>query len=433
METGLGKASARWLAISLTAIFPLLAVSVIATRPALPIYGVPARIPTETQSTGWIGSSSPYSIFGVETNPQGDVWQINDTITLTAGEVDWTEVRYHPKPAPVVSLGYWYEFHQRENFVNFNDIFVDLEERFNWEMVNRDFIGFDSWEVFVENVTSDPSWWLEWSWNLKSDWYGISPNKTAVQLEKEGTDVTVRIWCHVTNVAEYLIGHSFGVYGVFDLYSVSLGRMGAYEYYYDATDSDRSVYVHFTAPSTILRQEGDTYTATIKISPLKQHTPSKYNRNIIVTMPPGTELKKISPTEIGSFTRDLATFTLAKNKEMPEGFMVTSGPHVKGTTEILVEGLTSEWGIAAIIGLITGLSSGMQGVRIWRRRRTYNRMVRLMVRIYDEYSSDPDRLTQEMANLTHSIMRLFIDNKITDDQFERLLARRDDFLQRISS
>ncbi len=418
--------------------FVLLLLLVLFLAPILiPTYGVTTTAPPSSnpQEHGWASERTSSLVTvppSVGQAPQAALWQINDTIIPTIGKVDWTEVRYSSSPSPVIRLGYWYEFHQRENFIGFNDIFFDLDERFNWTRVNSAWLKFPSWEAFVQNITANPAWWLEWSWNLNSIWYGISTNRTVVQATMSGNTARVRIWGHVTNVAEYLMGYSFGAWLVFDLYSVSFGKMEAYEYYYDSTSSDRKVYVHFTAPSTILRQEGDTYTSTIMISPRWQNATSDppTDRRIFIVMPPQSEVKTLSPAETGLYTGNIATFTLPSTKRLPFRLTVTSGPHIKEMTELIIENLTSPDRIVAMVGLVVGISSGSQGLRMLRRRRTYNKTIQLLVRVFDDNKSDSQRLVAEMGNITSSIFRLFIENKITDEQFEKLLSRRDDFLRR---
>jgi hypothetical protein len=54
-----------------------------------------------------------------------------------------------------------------------------------------------------------------------------------------------------------------------------------------------------------------------------------------------------------------------------------------------------------------------------------------MVAIYDLYSGDLIKFHQEMANVSNQIFKLLIEDKITDDQFEKLLVRRDDLLKRV--
>jgi hypothetical protein len=54
-----------------------------------------------------------------------------------------------------------------------------------------------------------------------------------------------------------------------------------------------------------------------------------------------------------------------------------------------------------------------------------------MVTVYDMYSKDLLKFHQEMDNMSKSIIKTFVEDKITDDQFEKLLQRRDDLLARV--
>jgi hypothetical protein len=60
-------------------------------------------------------------------------------------------------------------------------------------------------------------------------------------------------------------------------------------------------------------------------------------------------------------------------------------------------------------------------------------MYKSMVTIYHLYSTDMLRFHQEMATVSSSIFQLVIEDRITDEQFERLLVRRDDLLKRVQS
>jgi hypothetical protein len=53
-----------------------------------------------------------------------------------------------------------------------------------------------------------------------------------------------------------------------------------------------------------------------------------------------------------------------------------------------------------------------------------------MVSIFDRSSSDPQQLHQEINTLSSSIHKYFIEDKITDEQFEKLMAQRDHLIER---
>jgi hypothetical protein len=54
-----------------------------------------------------------------------------------------------------------------------------------------------------------------------------------------------------------------------------------------------------------------------------------------------------------------------------------------------------------------------------------------MVRIYDHYSLDGPQFDEEIENISKSITQYFIENKINDEQFDKLLSRRDDLVERV--
>ena len=48
-----------------------------------------------------------------------------------------------------------------------------------------------------------------------------------------------------------------------------------------------------------------------------------------------------------------------------------------------------------------------------------------MVSIYDMYSKDFLKFHQEMNNISGTIIKMLVEDKINDEQFEKLLKRRD--------
>jgi len=53
-----------------------------------------------------------------------------------------------------------------------------------------------------------------------------------------------------------------------------------------------------------------------------------------------------------------------------------------------------------------------------------------MVTLFDLYSDDLPRFHEEIEIVSKSIFKSIVEDRITDDQFERLLRRRDDLLKR---
>ena len=84
----------------------------------------------------------------------------------------------------------------------------------------------------------------------------------------------------------------------------------------------------------------------------------------------------------------------------------------------------------AIGSLIVISFTGLRGRKIWQRNKLYHRIYKSMVTIYDISSKDPSRFNQEMENISSSIFKMLVEDKITDDQFEKLLKRRDDLTER---
>jgi hypothetical protein len=87
-------------------------------------------------------------------------------------------------------------------------------------------------------------------------------------------------------------------------------------------------------------------------------------------------------------------------------------------------------GWAAIGSLIVLSFTGLRGRKIWQRNKLYHHIYKSMVTIYEISSKDLSRFHQEMDNVSSSIFKMLVEDKITDDQFEKLLKRRDDLIER---
>jgi hypothetical protein len=244
--------------------------------------------------------------------------------------------------------------------------------------------------------------------------------------------VTISLTTHVTHVPEFLIGWSLGFAG-FDLQGISAGKTEVYEYNAHQNSTEESYYYHFSVPSTILQQQGDSFTATIKMAPWIQGTFSESDMSVEIVMPASTEVKKETSSDGVDIENNLARFTIPEGTKLPASFTVTSGPIQKTLLEKFIDFVTSPEGIAAILTIAATALTLIQGIRRLRRTRTFNRLIRLMVKLYEDYRSNPDALEKEMNNLTETIFRSFIDNHITDEHLEKMLNRRDDLLARARS
>ncbi|MEM2112196.1 MAG: hypothetical protein QXX08_10050 [Candidatus Bathyarchaeia archaeon] len=177
------------------------------------------------------------------------------------------------------------------------------------------------------------------------------------------------------------------------------------------------------------------YSLQLDISPLYQGKTYDVNQEIQIFMPPDTEVVKASPSNITTWSGNAVTFTIHTGDIYPKSFSITSAVPSKSTTQIFLESagqwimLPSSW--VAIGSLIVIFYTAFRGGRMWGRRRTYYRLYRSMVSIYDHYASNYSQFFVEMENLSVSILRYFIDDKITDDQFEKLLRARDNLMNKV--
>lgn len=389
---------------------------------------------TSINTTISVNNQSNYSISNVVNAQQqsqtGSVMQINDTITLTPGWVEWSEQWYSPEPHKIIEDGFWFEFHQREYLINPNDLFLELYETFNWTGINDTLWGYENFTEFEDNLAEDPLQWLSWAWDIDSLRYGISLNQTFIEAKLNGDIASVNVWCHIKQVAEYLIGWDIGIGDIFDLRSISLGKIETYEYILDSTQKGRSIYIHFSAPSTLIEEKGKLSTATIHIKVQKQLEPSEYNRQIKFMMPSTTEITvaKADPKIVDltpEIVRNTATYNIQHGEPLPNFFTINS--RIPEQTFLIILGdIRNILYICATLILV--VPSSIQGFKMIRRRRTYNKLLLLMINLYKENKSNPETFRKEMDNLTESLFTSFINTKITDEQLEKLLQRRDNLL-----
>jgi hypothetical protein len=137
---------------------------------------------------------------------------------------------------------------------------------------------------------------------------------------------------------------------------------------------------------------------------------------------------------MANFSENIATFTVHEGDPYPESFSVTSGPQIKSFSQIFIESARS-WVIepstwVAFFSLVAIVYTTIRGKRVWDRQKTYYRLYRSMVNLYVHYSDDFIKFNQEIEDLSKSITKYFIENNINDTQFDKLLSRRDDLLER---
>ena len=370
-----------------------------------------------------------------------DVWQIHDVINPSNGQVNWSEEGILAQAPSWIADGTWYLASMTQSLVGPNDIFVSTYEMFNWSLLwstAETLYGetFASFSSFQNKVISNPSPWLDFSWNVDMDWYGVPLNTTRVIFSFNGTDATteLRMWFHITRTPEYLVGQGNLENWLtgFDLTPISVGSLSRWELYKDYNDGEQYYSLHFEAPANILSQHGDNYTLTLPVSTSYQGYTFKINQIIDVNMPANTEIKQTFPSSTHS--ENTATFIIARGDQYPISYTVISGSPTESLSQIFQKAsslwFTTPAGWAASASLLVLSITGLRGRTLWRRNKLYHRLFKSMVTIYDLYSSDLEKFHQEMKNISASIFKMLIDDKITDEQFEKLLKRRDDLLER---
>jgi hypothetical protein len=220
----------------------------------------------------------------------------------------------------------------------------------------------------------------------------------------------------------------------FDLTPISTGSLERWEFYEDWSPSGISYELRFEAPANLLTQHAGNYTCRIGVSSYYQGYTFKIQQVIDVNMPVDTEVKEATPVSMSALAGNTATFVITRGETYPTAFTIVSGSPTKSLWQAFSEGATV-WAVSpvgwAAIGSLLALSlTGIRGRRIWKRNKTYHRLYKSMVTLYDLYSKDLKRFREEMDNISKSVFKMVVDDRITDDQFERLLKRRDDLLDR---
>ena len=369
-------------------------------------------------------------------------WCLYDAITPTLDTVIWREEGFH-EPSSRLMDGRWYERHC-DHFLVHSDYSISafFFERFNWTAVNAMFssevIGpqYTSFVSFYNQTRANPAWWLEYSWQLNIEGMGISEDTTLVTMEYNDTtaEAHVRIILKITNVPGYFLGYlqSFKpiLYG-FDVSEIYLGQLHDLRWSMNETPEQTSYKLHFEVGARLMEQRGDTYSFHLWFYPQD----CSVNRSLSIMMPVNTEIYDVTPSTRSSHSDNVAFLELMLGDDCPEAVTVLSGPPIKEFTEILTENMArwlTEPEIWAAIGGMIILGYGTwTGRQMWSRRKTYYRLYRSMVRVFDNYADDPSKFHNEIADLSKSITEYFIDGRINDEQFDTLLTRRDDLVNRV--
>jgi hypothetical protein len=382
-----------------------------------------------------IGISSSPRYPTVLSDSASPTWHVLDIITPTLGNVEWVEKANYSKPVSWIADGRWYEAHRRQILLNSNDIFVSLSEALNWTALNNWFNSpYSSFDVFKNSITKDPTWWLSFAWNIDVKGYGVPINNTIVSVEfdQNTSKAKISIWCHITRIPEYILGQNQleTLLTGFDLTAVFIGDLEALQWNEDYTANGRSYYVYFKAPANLISQDKDMYSLLLDVSPLYQGTTYNVEQEIRIIMPSETDVMNANPTNMTVWNGNVATFTVHRGNRYPASYSVTSAPRQKSLPEKFIESVgtqPSSWVAVGTVGVL--LYGTFRGTTLRRRRKTYYRLYRSMASVYDRYSPDPTQLNLEMTNLTGSILKYFIEDKMTDEQFEKLMTQRDYLLE----
>jgi len=371
------------------------------------------------------------------------VWYVHDVITPSLDEIKWLEEGAIAEPPAWIADGSFYQAHMRQSLVNSNDIFVSTYEEFNWPLVApiaEHYYGthFNSFQEFKNAVTNNPNLWLDASWQLNTEWYGVNHNTTKISASLNQTTQVAQLWTwfHITRVPEYVMGEGTLENWLtgFDLTPVSTGSLKLWEFYRDFNKNGTTYSLLFKAPANVLSQHGDNFTFNIGVSSYYHGYSFKTQQVIDVNMPATTEIQTAKPADLSLKKGNTATFLLFTGDTYPAQFSATSGPSTKSLSQVALENVNlwffAPGGWAAIGSLVVLSFTGLRGRKIWQRNKLYHHIYKSMVTIYDISSKDTSKFNQEMDNISTSIFKMLVEDKITDEQFEKLLKRRDDLTER---
>jgi hypothetical protein len=368
-----------------------------------------------------------------------NIWNIHDVIEPSLDKVKWSEEGVTSVAPSWISNGAWIAVSVQQSLVAPGDIFVLWWEYFNWAPVSNMFgLTFASSSDFAANLTATPLWWLKDIWGINTDWDGISTNTTEATVAFNDTTVALSMWFHLTRIPEYFAGQGGfqSFLAGFDLTPVSIGELTAWEFHEDWSQVGILYNIYFEAPSHLLSQQEGNYTFSIDVSTNYQSRTFNTSQIIDVDMPATTEIKRTSPSTMTTVENgNIASFHKGPEDTYPAAFTVVSGPPSKSLGQTIADD-ASLWfstpgGWAAIGSLLVLSFTGLRGRKIWNRNKLYNRLYKSMVSIYNMYSKDLLKFHQEMDSISRTIIKVLVEDKINDEQFEKLLKRRDDLMLRV--
>jgi hypothetical protein len=372
-----------------------------------------------------------------------EIWYVHDVIEPSVGRVRWFEEGTIAVAPVWIAEGAWYEASMRQSLVAENDIFVSTYELVDWSLSKphvEELYGtkFGSFNDFANALQKTPSQWLDMSWEIDTGWYGVSSETTKIRTsyDEASDEAELWTWFHITHVPEYFAseGKLESWLTGFDLTPISIGSLERWEFYEDWSETGIKYELHFEAPANVLSQRAGNYTCILGVSSDYQGYTFKIQQTIDVKMPTDTEVKETNPSSMTVFNGDTATFAITRGDTYPATYTVVSGPLAKSLGQAFVES-AAVWtvtpvGWAAIGSLLVLALTGFRGRAILKRNNTYHRLYKSMITLFDLYSQDLPRFHEEMDSVSKSVFKMVIEDRITDDQFEKLLRRRDDLLER---
>lgn len=372
-----------------------------------------------------------------------NIWYVHDVINPSIGEVHWSEEGATRETPPWISDRSWIRASMSQSLVGPNDIFVNIYEQFDWLLVRpvaEAYYGttFSSFSMFEKTIAQNPGPWLRMSWQIDTHWYGVPLDTTKVVFSFDDSTQIAELWTwlHITRVPEYLVGEGILENWLtgFDLTPVSIGSLTLWEVHKDWNVNGTYYNLRFEAPADVLTQHGSTFNCTVPVARSYWGNTLKIQQVIDINMPVDTEAKTASPSDMAVFKGNTATLLIFFGDTYPALFSVTSGPLSKSLGQMILDNtamtLLSPATWAAIGSLIVLSFTAARGRRIWRQNKRYHRIYNGMVTIYDLYSQDAVKLATEMDNLSKASIKMLLDDQITDEQFEKLLKRRDDLIER---